>query len=235
MTSGVIRWTVSDLHPHALTLDEGPLVAGLITAQDLRDNIAALSTPPVILHLRCVAPADVGGDVLVAAGFVQVGLTKLFKVALPVADSVPPDGLTLDWHRPSAIADWAEWYQAHWDHYRRTHPAHLAKDPGAHRYSEIFGGNDLIEALFVYQDDRLVGFGSLRKDHEMGWIDVTGAQTSAQTLAAILSAVWRRATAHGWPFAELEVDDDHPALWSLTECFADQPQDTFVMWQRAKA
>lgn len=235
MTDDVIRWHVSNLHPHALTLDESPLVSGLITAEALVKNIAALQTPPVILHLRCIAPADGGEAVLIAAGFLQVGIIKLIKIGLPVAETIAPDGVSLHWHKPGSNADWRAWFQAHWDSYRRTHPINIARDPRAARYSQIFGGDDLIEALFVYRDGRLCGFASLRRSQQIGWLDIAGDDRDDAALSAILAAVLRRATAHGWVHAGLEVHDDHPSLWSLSAGFSDVPQETYVMWQRAKA
>lgn len=234
MTDDVIRWRVSDLHPHALTLDDAPLVLGLITQQALLDNIRQLPTPPVILHLRCVAPEGHADAVLVAAGFVQVGLTKLIKIGLPVVQTDPPEGLTFAWHKAGAAADWDAWYQAHWDSYRRTHPTNITKDPGSARYPEIFGGPDLVEALFAYRDGRLVGFASLRDNQEIGWIDLADASRDGQALSAILAATLRRAAAHGWVHAELEVDDDHPALWALCAHNAFVSQQTYVIWKRSK-
>ena len=226
---------MSDIHPHSLTLDAAALGAGLITAQVLRANIAALPTPPVILHLRCTAPEGVCTEVLVDAGFVQVGMTRLIKIALPLVETCPPNGFTFGWHSPQDAADWTAWYQAHWDSYRRTHPTNIAKDPGAGQYPAIFGGDDLYEALFAYENGAFIGFASLRKDQEIGWVDVCGADRDDTTLAAILAATLRRAAAHGWTAATLEVDDDHPGLWALSDAYTDQPMETFIIWQRAKA
>ena len=222
---------MSDLHPHALTLDDQPLQDGDVAAQALKENIAALKTPDHILHLRCSAPADMDSDLLIGAGFVQVGMTRLIDIGLPLSDLADAPGLTYRWHLPDASADWPVWYQAHWDSYRRTHPINIAKDPGAARYPAVFGGEDLREALFVYEDNRLTGFSSLRADQDIGWIDTT--QPDQAVLRATLAATLRRATACGWTHASLEVDDDHPILWEVAADFADHPQQDFIMWQRS--
>ncbi|MEL6571756.1 MAG: hypothetical protein AAFQ64_08870 [Pseudomonadota bacterium] len=184
MTSGPIRWRMSRLHPHALTLDDEPLIKGEVTADALHAHIDALQTPPIIQHLRCIAPFDMESGVLTAAGFQQVGLTKIIRIQLPINFTVPETDLKMQWNGPKDGADWPVWYAAHWDSYRRTHVTNPAQDLGADQYPDLFG-DDLIDALFAYRGDMLVGFGSLRPDQELGWIDVTSP--SASDFQAVLA------------------------------------------------
>ncbi len=220
---------MSRLHPHALTLDDEPLVDRQVTADALRLNIAALETPPIIQQLRCIAPLGMNAEVLIATGFQQVGLTKIIRIQLPTDFAVPDTGLRMRWLSPSDAADWTDWYAAHWDSYRRTHVTNPAQDLGADQHPELFGV-DLIDALFVYRGKNIAGFASLRPEQELGWIDVTAPYMS--DLKAVLAATLRRATAAGWGSAALEVDDEHDRLWALTSAFEDCPHEVFIMWQR---
>lgn len=210
-------------------LDDEPLMAGQVTADALQIHIDTLETPPVIQHLRCIAPIEMEAEVLITTGFHQVGLTKIIRIQLPTDFAVPETDLSMRWLSPSDAADWPAWYAAHWDSYRRTHVTNPAQDLGADQYPELFG-DDLIDALFVYRGEDIAGFASLRPEQEIGWIDVT--TPSMSDLKAVLAATLRRATAAGWGSAALEVDDEHDRLWALTSAFEDCPREEFIMWQR---
>ncbi len=229
VASDPIRWRMSRLHPHALTLDDAPLIDGRVRADALQANIDALETPPIIQHLRCIAPSHMDAAVLAVAGFRQVGLTQIIRIQLPDVFSAQESDLKMVWSAPAEQADWQAWYSAHWDSYRRTHVTNPPVDLGAQAYPELFG-DDLMEALFAYRDGSLVGFGSLRPDQELGWIDVTNGSVS--DLKAVLAATLRRATAAGWGSAALEVDDEHDALWAIATAFDACPREDFIMWQR---
>lgn len=224
---------MSGLHPHALTLDDGPVAAGRVTAQDLCAAIADLRPPSAVKYLRCSLADDADAAALRAAGFQQVGLTRLIDVALPCDFVAPHDAsVTMQWVRPGADADWDDWFAAHWRSYQRQHKINPAQDLGRAADPFIFGGRDLVEALFVSRADQLIAFASLRDGCEIGWLDTVAPDEDLDVLALVVAASLRRATAAGWTTATLEVDDAHQALWSVASRLAYSQVQTFVAWQR---
>ena len=225
-----LPWLVSDLHPHALSLTEDAL--GDDFAPALVDDLADMNPPDIIERFRCVFPEGPATDVLMAAGFSAVRLTRLLDLNVTIADhpalaANPPGHLAPHWFKSDERAPWKNWLAAHWRHYCATHASNPPREP-VRGVRTIFIGNDLVEG-FALRDGpqgRVRAFGSLRNGNELGWIG--GAPT---LIAPTLAACLRRATALGWTKATLEVDDDDAALWALADRLGVAPAQTFVTWQ----
>ena len=226
-----LPWEQSDLHPHALSLIE-PDVTDPDFEHDLRQDLAAFNPPDIIHRYRVVVPDGQGTHALSEQGFAPTRLTRLFRLPLVATAGDPlPAQIAAHWFRPGERAPWHDWIAAHWRHYRMTHTSNPPREPetGLH---DVFVGDDLIEGLALRDGPmgRVRAFASLREGQGLGWIG--GAP---DLLPAVLAACLRRATAIGWTYATLEVDDDDYGLWSLTDPMVEHTQMTFVTWQRERA
>jgi len=229
-----LPWLTSDLHPHALSLEEDAL-EGSDFADALADDLATMDPPDIIHRFRVVAEPDQQDAALIDNGFAVTRLTHIIDLPLDVMDhpalsDALPDGLNPHWFTKKERAPWGAWMESHWRHYCVTHASNPPRRPprGLRR---IFVGNDLVEAfaLRAGPQGRVRGFASLRDNQELGWL---GGTTDA--LPHVLAACLRRATTLGWVKATLEVDDDNRDLWALTGALDVQPTQTYVTWQRER-
>jgi hypothetical protein len=219
-----LPWFQSDLHPHSLTLGDGPL-----PEPDLTLDLAEMAPPPVIHRLRAVRPEG-AGDHLARHGFTRTRRTDLVTVPLPAPDLAPalPEGVTALWSDDAPAFPMAPWLAAHWQHYRAHHRSNPPADPGPAR-AAVFAGDDLIDALaLIGPDGSIAGASSLRTEDQIGW---TFARDPSH-LPAVLALALRRATALGWSRAEVEADDDDPALWRLAATLPGH-RARFETWTKA--
>lgn len=229
-----LPWQKSDLHPHALSLDEDAL-DGADFADALTADLAAMDPPDIIHRFRVVAEAGQQDAALVANGFSVTRLTHIINLPLdtldhPALSDKLPDTLNPHWFTKKDRAPWGAWIDAHWRHYCATHASNPPRPP-PRGLRQIFVGKDLVEAFALRKgpQGRVRGFGSLRADQELGWIG-----GPADCLPHVLAACLRRATTLGWAKATLEVDDDDRALWALVDVLDVTPAQTFVTWQRER-
>jgi len=231
-----LPWQQSDLHPHALTLDDAALDRPDL-ADALRTDIAAFNLPDVIHRYRVVARAGQAETDLIAAGFMATRVTHITELPLeiqhhPTLARALPARVAPHWFNCGERAPWDDWVAAHWRHYRATHRSNPPNIPET-GLNDIFIGDDLICGLALRDgpQGRTRAFGSLRKSDEggqnIGWIG--GAP---DLLPQTLHACLRRATAIGWTSATIEVDDDDHALWSLMQTLDIAPLETYVTWHK---
>jgi len=228
-----LPWMMSDLHPHALSLDEDALDDPEFATR-LAADLAQMSPPDIIHRYRVIARAGQREDVLKKHGFTVTRLTRLVDLTFDLLDDpILRDAdmsLSPHWFTRSERAPWGQWLDAHWRHYvtgHQTNPPRLP--PQGPR--KVFIGDDLVEG-FALRDGpqgRVRAFASLRKDQDIGWIG------GAAHLPATLAACLRRAATLGWAKAGLEVDDDDHVLWSLIDRLGVAPTQEFVTWQLERA
>jgi hypothetical protein len=229
-----LPWQVSDLHPHALSLNEDALEGGMFS-RHLRIDLRDMSPPPIIHRYRVVAKAGQRTETLMKNGFSGIHLTRLYDLKADVLNHPAlacdlPDEIAAHWFLNGERGPWQQWLDAHWRHYETLHRSNPPRVPvkGAR---QVFLDDDLEEA-FALRDGpqgRVKTFASLRKDQEIGWIGGSDALL-AQTVAACL----RRAMAIGWSKATLEVQDDDRPLWDLTSALGLEPAQEFVTWHRER-
>ncbi|MEL6960092.1 MAG: hypothetical protein AAGL89_14180 [Pseudomonadota bacterium] len=220
---------MSDLHPHALSLDEDALEHPDFQ-RVLTDDLAAMAPPDIIHRFRAVGRDGQQTEVLKAAGFSVTRLTRL--IDLPLNLDLPhalEAHIAPHWFGPEERGPWEQWLDAHWRHYDTLHQSNPPQQP-AQGLAPLFAGADLI-AAFALRDGpqgRVLSFASLREGEELGWI---GGRPDL--LDQTLSACLRRAAALGWSKATLEVDDDDRPLWALASDLPG-PTRTFVTWHRER-
>lgn len=229
-----LPWQMSDLHPHALSLDDDALDVDDF-GRKLADDLAAMQPPDIIHRYRVVAQAGQQDAALVANGFSAVRLTHLVDVPFDSLDHpllVPPlpDHMNPHWFTRGERGPWVNWIDAHWRHYITTHASNPPRMP-PRGLRAIFVGEDLVEG-FALRDGpqgRVRGFSSLRDGQELGWIG--GA---SGLLPHLLAASLRRAVTIGWTKLSVEVDDDDRALWALIADLDVPVKQAFVTWQRER-
>lgn len=228
-----LPWQVSDLHPHALSLDEDALRPDFGDA--LREDLSQMSPPDIIQRYRCVLPEGAKSDALISAGFHAVRLTRMVDLPVGLADDARltidlPDHIAPHWFLPTERAPWGQWLAVHWQHYQAVHVSNPPREP-VNGLRKVFIGDDLLEGLALREgpQGRVMAFASLRKEHELGWIG--GAP---ELLPCVLGACLRRAAAIGWSIATAEVDNDDTPLWDLIEALGVAPSRTYVTWHRER-
>ena len=230
----ILPWMQSDLHPEALRLADPPVTEAF--ARDLKADLALLDPPEVVRRYVVVLREGVATGTMTGLGFRPVSLTRFTTLSCqlvdhPVLSARPPDAVAAHWFQPGERAPWEQWIAAHWQAYRQFHRHNPPTDLGPEGLREVFVGDDLDEGLAFREgpQGRILGFSSLREESQLGWIATVPGQT--HLLPALMGASLRRAMALGWSSAEIEVDDEDRALWSLIERLPEgENQSRWVTW-----
>lgn len=200
----MIRLVQNPLHPESAFVDEDAVVVG--------DDLDELGVPDGYERVRLILPE---GSELRPQNWQVVRRSAVFE--LPPHNELCPNAVLV---KP---ADWAAWFEAHWEYYRDCHSDNPPARPVDLR--RAFG--DAIEdgtAVFIGS-----GFASLRGMtagvSEAGWIGGNKSEVEE-------GVRWCRAKAHeiGAKSVRFDADDTDPFLWSALHKLAN-PIEVFETFE----